>query len=159
MAARSILRLRFTCSQSLSLLRKPSINHFTRISKRCFYTETRNSENIRRVTAFFGVIGGVGLGTMLALSNQHQASELFTNENSTEQSSEHSKIPSITLYQYYTCPFCCKVKAFLEYYGLEYNIVEVNPLSKKELKFSKYYRKVPIAIVNGKQVSTLLFIV
>jgi len=158
MAARSIFRLRYTCEKSLSLLQKTNINCCTRIPKRCFYTGVRNRENLRHVAASLGVIGGVGIGTIYAFSSQHEASELSTNEISTEYGTENSKIPSITLYQYYTCPFCCKVRAFLEYYGLEYNIVEVNPLSKKELKFSKSYRKVPIAIVNGKQVSVRLII-
>jgi len=47
-----------------------------------------------------------------------------------------------TLYQYATCPFCCKVRTFLDFYGLDYEIVEVNPVSRKEIAFSEY-RKVP----------------
>lgn len=31
----------------------------------------------------------------------------------------------LTLYQYVTCPFCCKVRAFLDYKGINYDIVEV----------------------------------
>lgn len=53
----------------------------------------------------------------------------------------------ITLFQYQTCPFCCKVRAFLDYYGLSYDVVEVNPVARGELKFSKGYRKVPIIVV------------
>ncbi len=41
--------------------------------------------------------------------------------------------PSITLYQYAICPFCCKTKALLDYLSLKYEQVEVNPLTKKEL--------------------------
>lgn len=51
----------------------------------------------------------------------------------------------IRLYQYETCPFCCKVKyfnilknkyslqvrAFLDYYGFSYEAVEVNPVLVK----------------------------
>ena len=48
-----------------------------------------------------------------------------------------------TLYQYATCPFCCKVRTFLDFYGIDYDIVEVNPLFRNEIKFSDY-RKVPI---------------
>ncbi|TNN52420.1 Prostaglandin E synthase 2 [Liparis tanakae] len=33
----------------------------------------------------------------------------------------------LTLYQYKTCPFCSKVRAFLDYHGLPYEVVEVNP--------------------------------
>ena len=58
---------------------------------------------------------------------------------------------SLTLYQYKTCPFCCKTRAFLDYYGLEYKSVEVNPLTRKEIKFSKY-KKVPFITVDNLQV-------
>uniref|UniRef100_A0A0K8TJ45 Prostaglandin E synthase 2 n=3 Tax=Lygus hesperus TaxID=30085 RepID=A0A0K8TJ45_LYGHE len=52
----------------------------------------------------------------------------------------------ITLFQYPTCPFCCKVRAFLDFHGLSYKVVEVNPIRKTELKWSEY-RKVPILVV------------
>jgi microsomal prostaglandin-E synthase 2 len=52
----------------------------------------------------------------------------------------------LTLYQYTTCPFCCKVRAYLDYYGYKYDIVEVNSVIRKELKWSNY-RKVPILAV------------
>lgn len=51
------------------------------------------------------------------------------------------------LYQYKTCPFCSKVRAFLDYHGLPYDIVEVNPVMRKEIKWSAY-RKVPILMVD-----------
>lgn len=51
----------------------------------------------------------------------------------------------ITLYQYKICPFCCKVKAVLDYYKIPYETLDVNPLTKAEIKFSPDYRKVPIA--------------
>lgn len=54
----------------------------------------------------------------------------------------------LTLYQYKTCPFCSKVRAFLDYHGLPYEIVEVNPIMRKEIKFSSY-RKVPILLANA----------
>lgn len=58
---------------------------------------------------------------------------------------ESVHLPSIKLYQYQTCPFCCKTRAFLDYYGIDYEVVEVNPLFRREIKFSKY-RKVPFII-------------
>lgn len=54
----------------------------------------------------------------------------------------------LTLYQYKTCPFCSKVRAFLDYHGLPYEIVEVNPIMRKEIKFSSY-RKVPILLADA----------
>lgn len=63
-----------------------------------------------------------------------------------------SKIPQLTLYQYRTCPFCCKARAYLDYSGIPYTVVEVNPLFKKEMKFSNY-RKVPFIVSSdGTQV-------
>eukprot|EP00928_Gymnodinium_smaydae_P053561 TRINITY_DN37524_c0_g1_i1.p2 TRINITY_DN37524_c0_g1~~TRINITY_DN37524_c0_g1_i1.p2 ORF type:complete len:297 (+),score=61.84 TRINITY_DN37524_c0_g1_i1:43-933(+) len=61
--------------------------------------------------------------------------------------------PEVRLYQYEICPFCCKVKAFLDWQQVAYTTVEVNPLSKAELKFSKDYKKVPIALIDGEAVN------
>lgn len=61
----------------------------------------------------------------------------------------------LTLYQYKTCPFCSKVRAFLDYHGLPYEIVEVNPVMRQEIKWSAY-RKVPILMVNSEVVSRLI---
>jgi microsomal prostaglandin-E synthase 2 len=58
----------------------------------------------------------------------------------------------IVLYQYEVCPFCCKVKAVLDYYKLPYRVVEVDPLRKKEIRWSKY-RKVPILTIDGEQIN------
>jgi microsomal prostaglandin-E synthase 2 len=56
------------------------------------------------------------------------------------------------LYQYLTCPFCNKVRAYLDRVKVPYVVVEVEPLRKGELAWSAY-RKVPTAIVNGVQVN------
>ncbi|XP_061836413.1 prostaglandin E synthase 2 [Nerophis lumbriciformis] len=64
---------------------------------------------------------------------------------------DHCKVSDrglrLTLYQYKTCPFCSKVRAFLDYQGLAYDIVEVNPVMRQEIKWSAY-RKVPILMVD-----------
>jgi len=52
----------------------------------------------------------------------------------------------ITLFQYQTCPFCCKARAFLDYYGFNYDVIEVNSVLRKQVKWSKY-KKVPIVVV------------
>ena len=58
------------------------------------------------------------------------------------------------LYQYAVCPFCCKVKAILSYKKIPYQTIEVHPLNKKEISFSKEYRKVPIFISSdGQQIN------
>ncbi|XP_022651194.1 prostaglandin E synthase 2-like isoform X2 [Varroa destructor] len=52
----------------------------------------------------------------------------------------------LTLFQYQTCPFCCKVRAFLDYHGIPYDIVEVEPVLRQQIKFSTY-KKVPIVLL------------
>ncbi|MDK0740079.1 glutaredoxin domain-containing protein, partial [Clostridium perfringens] len=42
----------------------------------------------------------------------------------------------LTLYQYQTCPFCCKVRAFLDYHGFSYDVVEVNSVWRTQLKWT-----------------------
>ncbi|XP_065161734.1 prostaglandin E synthase 2 [Atheta coriaria] len=51
----------------------------------------------------------------------------------------------LTLFQYQTCPFCCKVRAFLDYYGISYDVVEVDPVLRQATKWSTY-KKVPILL-------------
>lgn len=48
---------------------------------------------------------------------------------------------NIELYKYAICPFCNRVKAFLDYAGLEYSQIEVNPLTKKEIKWWVHHPK------------------
>jgi microsomal prostaglandin-E synthase 2 len=52
-------------------------------------------------------------------------------------------IRGLTLYQYEICPFCNKVKSVLDYFDVPYSTIDVNPLTKSELKFSEY-KKVPV---------------
>jgi microsomal prostaglandin-E synthase 2 len=59
----------------------------------------------------------------------------------------------IILFQYPTCPFCCKVRAFLDYMKVPYDIIEVDPMIKQQISWSDY-KKVPILLVksnNGYQ--------
>ncbi|CAK8569107.1 unnamed protein product [Lathyrus sativus] len=62
----------------------------------------------------------------------------------------HFNPKEVVLFQYEACPFCNKVKAFLDYYDIKYKVVEVNPMNKKEIKWSDY-KKVPIVTVDGEQ--------
>jgi len=63
-------------------------------------------------------------------------------------------LPPLKFYQYQICPFCNKVKAFLSYAGITYEPVEVNPLTKDELKpWSGDYLKVPIAKIGDEQIN------
>lgn len=71
-----------------------------------------------------------------AEQNQDELRWAFSNLKNTK---EH---PQILFYRYSTCPFCCTVKAFLDYHKINYNSVEVEPMFKKEISMSAY-KKVP----------------
>ena len=58
------------------------------------------------------------------------------------------------LYQYAACPFCSKVTSMLAYKKVDFEVIEVNPLNKKEIAFSENYRKVPIFVdAQGTQIN------
>lgn len=57
------------------------------------------------------------------------------------------------LYQYEVCPYCCKVKAVLDYKKIPYEKIEVNPMSHEELAHlpeAMKHDKVPVLVDNGK---------
>ena len=58
----------------------------------------------------------------------------------------------ITLYQYEACPFCNKVRAYLDSARIPYTTVEVEPMLKSQLSWQAY-RKVPLAVINGRAVA------
>ena len=60
----------------------------------------------------------IGLPVALSLSTIQRAQ--CSAANSTD----------ITLFQYKICPFCHRVKAYLDFNGIAYKTVEVNPLTK-----------------------------
>eukprot|EP00644_Phytophthora_capsici_P009057 jgi/Phyca11/504192/fgenesh2_kg.PHYCAscaffold_6_\ len=61
-------------------------------------------------------------------------------------------LPTVVLYQYEPCPYCCKVKAVLDYLKIPYEVVEVNPLTKKETKAFTDYSKVPVVRIDDEVV-------
>lgn len=88
-----------------------------------------------------------GAGTAAAIVNVRTQSLTHCSASATSS--------SIKLYQYKICPFCNKVKAYLDYTGVDYVSIEVNPLSKSELSFTKEkeHKKVPVAVINGEVVA------
>ena len=62
-------------------------------------------------------------------------------------------VESVVIYQYESCPFCNKLRAYLDFAKLPYTVVEVDPLFKREIAWSKDYQKVPIAIIDGRRVT------
>lgn len=49
--------------------------------------------------------------------------------------SADSSPAAVQLYQYAICPFCSKCKAALDYAKVPYQAIEVNPLTKSEIKW------------------------
>ena len=57
----------------------------------------------------------------------------------------------LVLYQYESCPFCNKVRAFLDFHRVPYIVVEVDPLTQSAIRWSSH-KKVPLAVINGEPV-------
>ena len=74
-------------------------------------------------------------------------SSLLSRATCEEESPRHN-LGKLTLYQYNTCPFCCKVRSYLDYRNIAYDTVEVDPVFKRQIKFSSY-KKVPFLMVDG----------
>ncbi|XP_058834468.1 prostaglandin E synthase 2 [Topomyia yanbarensis] len=55
----------------------------------------------------------------------------------------------LVLFQFQTCPFCCKVRSFLDYSGLSYSVVEVDAVLRQGIKWSDT-KKVPTMLVKTK---------
>ena len=59
---------------------------------------------------------------------------------------------NVTFYQFESCPFCRKARAVLDLARIQYDVVEVNPLTKSETKsFASDYKKVPIVVIEDGQ--------
>ncbi|KAH3849781.1 prostaglandin E synthase 2-like [Dreissena polymorpha] len=117
------------------------------------YNQTRNTglswRNIR-IGASIGLLSSVFAGKMmkdaLATTELRPASR-------TEKGIIDIGDQNITLYQFQSCPYCCKVRATLDFFGFPYSVVEVNSITKSQLNFSDY-KKVPVLVVDGKQGDT-----
>ncbi|CAI0382553.1 unnamed protein product [Linum tenue] len=103
----------------------------------------------RRMADYFGLSGtSVAAGVVGTMFFSVAASSVAQEVHAKELPKFSPK--DVVLYQYEACPFCNKVKAFLDYYSIPYKVVEVNPMSKKEIKWSEY-KKVPILTIDGEQ--------
>lgn len=112
---------------------------------------TNNISKRKNLGSLLAGVSGLSIGTYICRRHEILYSNL-------EASDEKIHSEKWTLYQYATCPFCCKVRTFLDYYGIAYDIVEVNPVSRKEIKFSDY-RKVPFMMFGEKQLNDSSLIV
>uniref|UniRef100_A0AAV1UHT3 GST N-terminal domain-containing protein n=1 Tax=Peronospora matthiolae TaxID=2874970 RepID=A0AAV1UHT3_9STRA len=73
----------------------------------------------------------------------------YQSHSLTDTVNTNRAVPKVVLYQYEPCPYRCKVKAVLDYLKLPYDVVEVNPLTKKETKAVTKYAKVPVVTIDN----------
>ncbi|XP_029016691.1 prostaglandin E synthase 2 [Betta splendens] len=158
-AARALAKVGWSLLESPAARRSGAVsyqvgNGTAHVSRRAFgssgpgvrsklLSSLRTGAGRRALGCAFLLGGGLGLYQTVKLSvQQHRAHD---------QTRYQTQVPAgglkMTLYQYKTCPFCSKVRAFLDYHGLPYEIVEVNPVMRQEIKWSAY-RKVPILMVD-----------
>lgn len=108
---------------------------------------------------------GIGISAIVSINhsynnNYYNKSKILLNKNNATfvsssfsslcDSNSNNNTPNdipLTLYQYRICPFCHRVRSLLDYMNINYKIIEVDPLTKTELSFSKDYKKVPVAII------------
>ncbi|XP_059481403.1 prostaglandin E synthase 2 [Neocloeon triangulifer] len=111
---------------------------------------------------FIGVTGGATAGAGYTFYQTQQARIPILNKGTGSTGAILQKLPDIppsrrivsptdnhnlhlVLFQYQTCPFCCKVRAFLDYHGFSYDVIEVNPVMRQQMRWSTY-KKVPILL-------------
>lgn len=119
------------------------ISTYAASNSQCFASRIAESFRISNPSVARGVTGTMFFSVAASsLAQEAQAKEASRVENLMPK--------DVVLYQYEACPFCNKVKAFLDYYNIPYKVVEVNPINKKEIKWSDY-KKVPILKIDGEQ--------
>ncbi len=119
---------------------------------RSFHLSRSKKSSRRRLLFASGGVAGISL--FLGL---HVHCQTNTDSANTSEAPPPFSLPAITLYQYQTCPFCSKTRAFLDYYGVPYSIVEVNPVFRKEVKEFQY-KKLPFIVVDGVQVEYVFLV-
>ena len=137
---------------------QPSISHKNYYRNASYDSAGEKFQTVDRSKPYKKIIfGGIVAGTIYALGmkwwsdQQYKASLLqeghamsykdyqiteeipeFKVARSLRNPADNTKI-KFTLYQYQTCPFCCKARAFLDYFGLNYDVIEVNSVTRKQV--------------------------
>ncbi|XP_027355125.1 prostaglandin E synthase 2-like [Abrus precatorius] len=114
------------------------------------YATTCLSPNPRKIFHPLGLSSPFVSRSVTGFTYTSSAATSLAQDHHAKGSEVGFKPKQVVLFQYEACPFCNKVKAFLDYYDVPYKIVEVNPINKKEIKWSEY-KKVPIVTVDGEQ--------
>ncbi|KAL0852195.1 hypothetical protein ABMA28_000419 [Loxostege sticticalis] len=150
---------------TFKILRKvviPSLKENVTISKILYSTKSRLPKSTMKLTlvsASVGVLIGAGYGgyTHYKINAKKSLAPVQTEEfaflkEAPEYSPQYKIINdldnsnlNLVLFQYRTCPFCCKVRAYLDSRGISYEIVEVDAVLRQAIKWSGY-KKVPIVL-------------
>ncbi|KAI3389451.1 hypothetical protein SNEBB_011469 [Seison nebaliae] len=102
---------------------------------------------------FAGVVGTMSDNLSLQFNGVKDSSLLNSIEPKSREVKNGGRFLNdfdLTLFQYHSCPFCSKLRVFLDYYGFDYRIVEVNSITKGQIKWSKY-KKVPILLMRNRE--------
>lgn len=150
---------------TFTILRKvilPSFKDNVKLSKFFFSTRSRTPKSTARLTlisASIGVVAGAAYGgyTHYVVNNKQNSKSIDYNDyaflKEAPEYQAHYRIINdgdasnlqLTLFQYRTCPFCCKVRSYLDSRGISYEIVEVDAVLRQAIKWSGY-KKVPILL-------------
>ncbi|KAJ8737700.1 hypothetical protein PYW08_000295 [Mythimna loreyi] len=149
----------FTILQKVVL---PSLRENINLSKIFFSTKSRlpkSTSKLTLVSASIGILVGAGYGgythykvNVKKTFKPGEAEEYAFLKEAPEYEAHYRIINDadtsdlqLTLFQYRTCPFCCKVRSYLDARGISYEIVEVDAVLRQAIKWSGY-KKVPILL-------------
>lgn len=113
-------------------------------------------------TAVLGGVGGFAMYRDRLKQNKSVTAEAFNETQNKDQMSAllawvrttsanptlETKGLGLEMFRYTTCPFCGKVKAFLDYHRIPHETVEVEPMFKSQLAGSEY-KKLPVMRFGG----------
>ncbi|KAJ0183790.1 hypothetical protein K1T71_000213 [Dendrolimus kikuchii] len=150
---------------SFTILKKlviPSLKENVNLTNIMFSTKSRlpkSTAKLTLVSASIGVLLGAGYGgythykinikkpsapegkgeyAFLKEAPEYEPQYRIINDSDTSDL-------QLILFQYRTCPFCCKVRAYLDARGISYEVVEVDAVLRQAIKWSGY-KKVPIVL-------------
>jgi len=91
------------------------------------------------------------------LNSKNQDATLKTSDSYQNKTSNIYEL-NITFYNYQGCPSCCKTRAFLDYNGFSYDLIEVNMISKNQINWSQE-KDLPLLVVqqSGSQKQIVLY--
>lgn len=150
---------------SFTILRKtviPLLKDHANIPKIMFSTKsrlTRSTTKLTLVSASIGVLLGASYGgyTHYKINSKKSSTpedkgEYAFLKNAPEYKPQYKVVNDLEscdlqliLFQYRTCPFCCKVRSYLDARGISYEVVEVDAVLRQAIKWSGY-KKVPIVL-------------